>query len=615
MATAHAVEQSDDPTKERLLNSTPYWCEKVAKIVDKRGRLIDFNLKPGQVALDEKLEAQKAAGKPMRAIILKARQLGFSTYVQAKLAHRCTLREHYDAVVVAHDKETGAKLFRMFDTIYRNLPEDPWLKPASNSYRRSAFLHLTGEASGFQGAQFPDSRYTVDTAGEFQAGRGGTYRAIHGSEVAMWPQIGEKLTALMSAVPDDPETLFVMESTAKGYNEFKDWWDDAEREESDWIPFFWPWWKEDEYRLPFASETERERFVVGDPANRFAEEEPELVEHLGLDEEQLHWRRRKLANTGGDIKRFQQEFPATPGEAFIATGGKVFDNYRTAQILVRCEISDPRVPTEENPGPVIGDLYPTATHTETTRSGGQIEVPTAAQWKPRERGVPNPEAPWRFWLEGDRDGELLRPSSYVIGVDVSGGRTETTKDPDYHVIQVLDHRALCQVAEYRSRIDPDLLARQILLAGLFFGEAEVAIERTGSWGMAPLRILYHDFHYPFVYRSRKVGAVGEKIDARLGWDTNVRTKPLLVAGMAELIRSGEDGVRSRVLADEIRTYTRTEKGTMEAEPGNYDDSLMAYMIAMHVARETPLRDDTGRDDGSWSGFVAASGIGAYDSRY
>lgn len=541
-----------------------------------------------------------------------------STLFQAKLLHRCTLRERYDVVTVAHDKETAGKLSRMGETIYGGLPEDEWLKPDVGSYGRRQFMHFTGGGDWKTGDLFPDSRYTVDTAGEFQAGRGGTYRAIHASEVAFWTRINEKLTALMAAVPDDPDTLFVLESTANGFNEFKDWWDDAEAGRSDWIPFFWPWWKEEEYSRDFASETERERFIVGDPNDPYAEEEPELIavgerEGTEITLEQLYWRRTYIANKcGGDIRIFHQEMPATAEQAFISSGQKVFDPYRTRQIIVKAELTDPRVPTEENPGPRLGDLVQTEHRTDPTRSGGTIEVPTAARWVPRERGVVNPKAPWKLWLPGDPQGE------YVMGVDVSGGITETTKEPDYHAIEVIDLETREQVAEYHSRIEPMLLAREILLAAIYFNQATVAIERTGSWGVAPLQILWHDYHYPHVYRSRKAGATAESVEKRLGWDTNVKTKPLLIAGMSELIRLEEDGVKSRALADEIRTYTRNEKGGMEAEPGRYDDLLMAYMIAQEVARGIPLRSRfTGPTSPTESGggFTVRAGVGAYDSRY
>jgi hypothetical protein len=597
---------------KRVLESFPYWARNFGKIADKRGRLIPFVLKPAQAELDRLLEDQRAAGKPMRAICLKARQVGISTAIQGKLIHRCTQRERYDAVVVAHDRDTGAKLYRMAETLYANLPEDPTLKPALGQHRRQRFLHFAGEGLWQRGDIFPDSHYHVDTAGEFQAGRGGTYRAIHASEVAFWDQINTKLASLTAAVPEDSETLLTLESTANGFNAFKDRWDDAEAGRSDYVAFFWPWWKEDEYSLPFASETEKERFQVGDSADPYADEEPDLVAHHGLSLEQLNWRRHYIANQyGGDVRIFHQEMPSTPAEAFISTGQKVFDSYRTAQLLVRVEKTDPRVRGEG--GPKIGDLQIGETTTMPTRTGGEIVVPKEALWVPRERGVVNPKPPWKFWLS---DEELAaRPSSYVIGVDAAGGEMVTHDATDYHAIQVIDHKTRVQVAEYRSRVDIDLLATEVLLAALFFNRAWVAVERTGSYGQPILRIMWRDFHYPYLYRSKKVGTVAERVEQRLGWDTTMRTKPLLIAGMIALMRDEEDGIRSRVLAGEISTYTRTDKGTTEAESGRFDDCLMAYMVAQQIASELPPK--TGAGGPSERAFRAgpASGLGSYDSRY
>lgn len=615
MATAIPEQLDLEQIRQRLRDDSLYWAESFAKIVTKQGKLVPLAPKDGQRELSRRLDAQRKAGKPQRLIALKARQIGCSTISQAKLIHLCTQRSHYDALTVAHDRETGAKLFRMSQTIYANLPDDSEIKPELGEYRRRTFLHFAGDGDWKQGESFPDSRYLVDTAGEFEAGRGGTYRALHLSEIAFWPQIIQKLTALMQGVPDDPETLVILESTANGYNEFRDLWELAESGESEFEAFFWPWWKETEYTLPFVSETERGEFKIGDTASAYAEREPALVQEHGLTLEQLHWRRWTIANKcGGDIRVFDQEYPTTPDDAFISTGRKAFDPYRIAQLLVRVELTDPKKPREDNPGPVIGDFKATHYETQIDRGGNAIEVPSEALWTPRQRGIADPTAPFRLWLEPDDQGNLLRPNDYIIGVDVSGGRVEPSRDSDYHAIEVVDHRTREQVAEYRSRIEPEQLAPIVLLCALYFNNAWVAIERTGSHGIPVLRILYRDFHYPFVYRPKRTGTTAEKVDKRIGWDTTTRTKPEMIAGMAELLRTGEDGIKSRRLAGELRTLTRDENGSVDAEPGRFDDLAMAYMIAQQVARERPLPE--GEDSPEEAGFVVPhSSVGDYDPRY
>ena len=574
--------------RKRFREETPYWATHVAKIVTKRGDLVPLVPKAGQLELDRRLEEQRLAGKPQRAIVLKARQVGISTWTQAKLIHRCTQRSRYNAVVVAHDRETGAKLYRMGETIYANLPDDPklGLKPDVGQYRRSRFLHFAngGKEAWAKGNAWPDSSYFVDTAGEFQAGRGGTYRAVHASEVAFWQDIQAKLTALRNAVPRDPETLFLIESTANGYNEFKDEWDRAEAGDSDYIPFFWPWWKEDEYQLAFANETERELFVIGD--GPYGEEEPKLVEEFGLSKEQLHWRRVVIANEcGGRVDIFHQEYPSSPEEAFLATGQRVFDPYLVRGVLFGCDETDPKSPTLEHPGPVRGKLIGQDKIARRARVG-TVMVPQKPVWVPREPGSIAP-IEWRLWLPETELEERTR--DYVIGCDVSGGELNETTEPAYHAISVIDHESKEQVAEYASRTDPDLLAVELLLAALFFNRAWVAVERTGGWGLPVVRRLFLDFGYPFVYKSRKKDSPSEKQDHRLGWDTNRQTKPILEAGTAELLREGTHGIKSRALAMEMTTYVRDDAGRTGPEPGKYSDRLIAYMIAQQVSRELPVK--------------------------
>jgi hypothetical protein len=603
-----------DAVRQRLRDDTPYWAEKFGYIIDKRRKKVSLQATAGQAALDAALEEQRAAGKPMRALSLKARQVGISTWSQAKLIQRATQREHYDTVTVAHDRTTGRNLFRMGRTIYENLPEDPELgiKPPIGQHSRGQSLHFGDSSIGSwgKGDAFPNSTYLVDTAKEFSAGRGSTYAAMHLSEVAFWDRIGEKLMALQNAIPDEPETLVIGESTANGHNEFKDIWDDAVEGRSDYYPFFWAWWQHEEYRLEFANEKEREAFSPGE--GEYGEEEPDLIRDFGVTLEQLHWRRRTIANKcGGDLRVFDQEYPSTPEKAFLSTGQKVFDPYRVAALLREVEQHDPKETSPDNPGPAYGEFEIQGTTVEEGRTG-DLTIPTGALWVPRESGPKN--QPWRMWVP-DEQIEGGRPGEYIIGVDVSGGMMATTDEPDYQAIQVINHQTRDQVAEYRSRCDPDELAEQILLAALFFNGAVVAVERTGGWGLPVLRTLLHQYHYPMIYRAKRLGATNEKTEHKLGWDTNTRTKTILVAGMQVALREDNfAGIKSRRLASEVNTYVKDDRGRANAAPKAYDDLLMAYMIAQFVASERPVM--AGEDSGPGPSYrVRSTGLSAYDGRY
>lgn len=607
--TTDVAEPSAEEVLEHLRHDTPLWCDQLAKIRTKDKRVVRFVLNDAQRALEGMLAAQREAGKPQRLIALKARQVGVSTYVQAKLIQGGTLMPNFSGLCLAHDRETGAKLYQMGDRMYRNLPNEPELRPPVRHYQRARFMHWGAEQ--VDGTLFPDSSYLVDTAGEAEAGRGGSYTAVHASEFAFWPNPIDKLTALQGAVPDDdPDSLFVIESTANGGNYFKDLWDAAFGGHSEWAAFFWPWWKEPGYARPFVNEAEREAFKIGE--GPYAEGEQVLVDPGPIDTttglpqpltlEQLHWRRWMLANKY-KLDKFKQEYPATPEEAFVATGRKVFDPTQVAFLLAATEKTDPRIPTEENPGPLHAKLVSTKTEKMVGRLG-PIEVQVGPKFKPRRELGPLETAEWKLWVP-----EPDPKTGYVIGVDVSEGISDSDPEdgePAYHAIEVIDHKTGLQAAEYVSRIDPDLLARECYLAALFFNQAYVAVEKTGPGNAVVLR-LYHDYHYPFTYfRKDHDRRSNEKVSDRLGWDTSRATKPILIANAEEMLREGSTGIRSRELASEMQTYVRAQRTAKTLpERGKFSDRLMAWMIAKQVALEKPLKlPDQRRGEGIFRTYQA-----------
>jgi hypothetical protein len=594
------VSATAEDIRERLGWDTPYYAEHCLQIVDKHEKRVPLTPKPAQIALDAKLEAQRQAGHPQRAIVLKARQVGISTWVQAKLLQKTTQRANRNALVVAHDRDTGAKLYLIGERMYQTLPEE--VKPEIRAHGRARFLHFgeRGADAWMAGSLWPDSTYFVDTAGEFQAGRGATYHDVHASEFAFWGQALTKHTGLMQTVPDTPESLVVIESTANGHNLFHDLWLDAEQGRSEYVPFFWPWWREDAYERRFLSDGEYEDFRVGEH-ELFGEDEPGLMELLGRELPdltqreclaKLNWRRWAIPNKcAGKLEVFHQEYPGTPEEAFLSTGARVFDGNTVRKVLLDVEsLWDPRVPSDQHPGPELGLIRATDSVTRAARVG-RVDVPTEPEFVPRSKLNMLEQADWRFWLSV-QNGKLIIPPDrpYVVGADVSGGLPESGEgDPAYHTIEVIDHLTKVQVAEYRSRVDPDLFAEHLYLTALHFNSAWLAIEITGGWGLPIARKLWHDYRYPFLFMRKKVEQRTDREVDRLGWDTNRQTKPILLAGGQELLREDTHGLRSRRVLQEMLTYVKTENGQTQPEPGKFSDLLMAWLIVQQVALMLPIR--------------------------
>ncbi len=582
--------------RERLRWDTALFAANFATIVKadaKRALLVG---KPEQIRFDGELEAQRAQGVPMRAIVLKARKLGFSTWTQAKLIQRVTQNNDRRALVLAQDRRTAGDLFNIGKTIYDNLPEGPGappgLKPRQTGRAKMRLMELENH-----------SYYQSDSAREFESGRGLTLHDLHLSEAAFYPDLQRKLTGLLNAVPDDPTTLVVIESTANGQNYFKELWDKAEAGESGYLPFFSPWFEEPNYRVGFANSIERGDFEAAVGTGPYGEDEPELIDVYGLSLEQLAWRRRMIANNfNGDLDRFKQEFPATPLEAFMATGKHVFPVH-----LIR------KVQRQVTPPVLTGVLEPTASFKRTSR-GATLDVPAGVRFSPGR--VDDDRAPgWRVWELPNLGREHSRcsdctegcprcengmvpavaPGQYVIGVDASGG-DERSEQTAYHVIQVINHRTRAQCAEYRSQIDPDLLAYEVFMACLWFNKPWAAVEITGSWGAPAVRRLRWDYQYPFTYQREALDGLRQGTNDRLGWDTNWVTRAHLITGLGEMLREGTHGIRSKGLTDELGWFVKDKRNRQAPEPGKWSDRLMAYMIAQQVAREKPVRPVRKRGD-------------------
>lgn len=235
-----------------------------------------------------------------RNIILKARQLGITTYVAARFFVETITCPGTLTVQVAHSQESAEEIFGIVHRFWENLPLGT---------REGALV--TSHANTRQ-LRFPriDSEYRVATAGDVNAGRGMTIHNLHCSEVARWPRGGEEVLASLRAAVTESGQI-VLESTPNGATGvFYEEWQRAD--ETGYTKFFFPWWYADEYSLKEEAEN----------VYPLTEEEQLLVAQHGLSDLQIGWRRRKHAELRGMLG---QEFAEDPVSCFRASGECVFD--------------------------------------------------------------------------------------------------------------------------------------------------------------------------------------------------------------------------------------------------------------------------------------------------
>ena len=295
-----SLTQRERRIRQTLRDDFTAYAPKALKIRAKSGAVEPFKLNKAQLYLHQRLTEQLEETGRIRALVLKGRQQGVSTYTEGRFYWRTTHKKGIKAFILTHEQPATDNLFKMAQRYHEHCPAMLRPETGSASAKELSFNRL-------------ESFYSVGTAGTKGVGRSSTIQLFHGSEVAFWPNAETHAVGVMQAIPDAPGTEVILESTANGIgNYFHQQWKSAESGESKYIAIFIPWYWQDEYRAEVP-----EDFIRTD-------DEQELVDLHGLDDEQLSWRRSKITElTTGAIDglvQFRQEYPMTAAEAFQMSG-------------------------------------------------------------------------------------------------------------------------------------------------------------------------------------------------------------------------------------------------------------------------------------------------------
>lgn len=283
----------------RLRDDLDFYARNCMFIRAKSGKVQAFRFNKAQAYIHERLEAQREATGRVRALILKGRQQGCSTYVGARYYHRTTWSKGIRTFILTHEDQATQNLFEMVNRYHEHCPV--FVRPSTGAANaKELFFDKL------------DSGYKVGTAGTKGVGRSSTIQLFHGSEVAFWPHAETHAAGVLQAVPDEAGTEVILESTANGVgNLFHQKWQDAERGVGDFIAIFVPWYWQEEYRKDVPADFE------------MTAEEQQYAEIYGLGLDQMAWRRNKIAELK-DASLFKQEYPATAAEAFQMSGHDSF---------------------------------------------------------------------------------------------------------------------------------------------------------------------------------------------------------------------------------------------------------------------------------------------------
>jgi len=368
----------------------PALIENLLVIDNKQGEVVPFKL--------NKIQRYFFQNKSHRNIVLKARQLGQTSGYLADMFTDCITIPHSECAVVSHETRATQKLLDKVQFFYDTMSNP---KPAIGAESRSE-------------KTFPElhSSIYIGTAGSRAFGRGSTLRKALLSEIAFYEDGERLLSGVEDAVPITGE--LTLESTANGEdNIFYEKWVRAREGRSPYKPFFFPWWLGEDYQLPRNSE-------LSLPEDRgelsYTGEELDLVEKVGLTEDQIRWRRFKIAEKGG---LFWIEYPENEVDCWITTGDPVFDPFLLTNWAMSC---------------YNGNFH--------------------------EQG-------WNFWIPPE---DKVR---YTIGADSSAG----SPGGSYSAACVMDDRwRVC--ATFQARLEPHIFAGILKLMGNWYNNAEIAVERN-----------------------------------------------------------------------------------------------------------------------------------------
>lgn len=521
--------------------NTRKYIEEFVKIRNKEGKIIDFKLNKAQLKLYNSIREQKKRNKPVRCIILKARQLGFSTETESIIFKETATKFNVNSGIITHKEEATTNLFNMSKRIYDNLPND--MKPALKASNAKELIFDNTDGTGLK------SKIKCMTAGSSGVGRSDTFNNLHISELAFWgTRAKETAIGLFQAVPNLPNTMIIIESTANGYEYFKELWDMAVRGESDFVPIFVGWNEMDEYRMPYTG------FELTD-------KEKELQELYGLDLEQLEWRRWCIRNNcGGDENLFRQEYPINPQEAFLASGTCPFDKEKIINRL------------QKIPKPLKVGYF------SYTYDGLKI---SKIQWVNDKNGyiriykVPNSP----------------NHTKYCIGGDTAGDGS------DYFTGHVLDVKTGEQVATLKHKLDADLYTKQMYCLGYYYSclnkyrtviPALICIE--ANYDSYPIRELQR-LNYFNQYIREKMDENTGKVEKKFGFKTTTITRPVILSNLIEIVREHTELFNDKDTLEELLEIVRNDMGRIEAPPGGHDDQMMGIAIAHEARNQVTFEDE------------------------
>jgi hypothetical protein len=532
------------PDYKNTLFSPRWFIENMLYIVDKKNNMVKFKLNDEQDKMLKHVEYCLANDLPIRMIVLKARQIGATTFFSALGFWFASMNTNVTYGIVAHLMKSAESIFQKCKVYYNNLPRE--MQPATTQ--------MSGEGITFdkKNGKGINSKIQFATVSE-GVFRGQTLSYLHLTECAFWEGNVQAIeNSLAPTVSVNPRTIVVRESTANGYNFFKDDWDRAVQGKSEYTPFFFGWQDHREYRM------------TPPPNFELTEKEKILKKKFNLEDSQIFWRRYQIENNyGGNEVWFAQENPMTPEEAFVAAGGSVFDSETIADGYF----------WSEKPKEIEIKSYPTF---EKLKIWKEPEI--------RQETVYAKKSEWNFEKQAyeyvDTDlvvEEKTYKKQYTIGIDTSG------LGSDNNQIVVVDNQTKEMVARYgKKNISEENLAKIAIEIAKMYHNALIAPEVNYSHEICNY---IQKEGYKNLYLTENIVRKDGIIGLEYGFKTTKLTKPAIISALRSRLTADPRIIKDKEFWFEAEYFLMEDPATnkMNASHGHHDDIIMATAIAVYVS--------------------------------
>jgi hypothetical protein len=547
------------------------------------GEDILFRLSRPQRRFVERLERLRKAGKPIRIVLLKARQWGGSTVSQLymawlQLVHKVGL----NSLIIAHQGAGSDEIKDMFDRMIKAYPVEMLHKLGEAYDANEPKLVGVGKSGSIYRVPQRNCKIKIGTAERPDSCRGGDYNLVHLSEVGLWKATeGKKpediVRSACSGVLYRPYTMIVYESTANGTgNFFQREYDMASKGKSQFEAMFLSWFDIEIYSTPvddilsFAASLYDNRNNDNVASSR--EESGKYLWWLwekGATLEAIHWYILERAKYN-EHASMASEYPSDDVEAFVHSGTMVFDKYKVEAFKKYCK--EPRF---------VGDVYADADEGKNALKNLRfVEDRQGVLW---------------IWEKPEIDEDEKVTDRYLTVVDV-GGRSSKA---DWSVIVVFDRLFMAEggrpavVAQWYGHCDIDLLAWKAAQIAAFYDNSLLVIEsntlethdkeRDVDGDQSQFILNQIKGVYPNLYaRKQSEEDILQGLPTKYGFHTNVATKPMVISTLVKVIRENLYVERDARCLDEYLTYEKKPNGAYGAIIGKHDDLLMTRAIGLHI---------------------------------